>query len=244
MTDLDAFRRALQACDPPGEAGPGLTFPDSPALNVREIMAKGRWLRRSRRLAAVGGSAFTSISHLSRSSHASAPTPAASAGSPSGPASRVREGQVISSGIRDAGGEVVFWGVRIDLRQLPGTTFGIMAGLRDSSGALTPEVEANETEGSDTAPGFHAAESPSSVGSPAAAIPEFGYYAGPAARITALDGARQVQAATARWSVNPAIVIFWFPPAASPGGAALQNLTAYNAAGHQLPPGNNTPGNG
>ena len=156
----------------------------------------------------------------------------------------VREGRVISTGIAGAAGEVVFYGVRIHLRELPGTTFGIMAGQRDSSGGLTPEVETNETTGSDTAPGFHAVESSASVGSPAVAIPEFGYYAGPAAKITAVEGGQQVQAGTARWSVNPGIVIFWFPPGTDPGGAPLQDLTASDAAGHQLPAGNAAPGNG
>jgi hypothetical protein len=147
----------------------------------------------------------------------------------------VREGRVISSGIENAGGELVFYGVRIHLRELPGTTFGIMAGQRDSSGGLTPEVETNETTGSDTAPGFHAVESSLSVGSPAVAVPEFGYYAGPAAEITAVEGGQQVRADVARWSVNPGIVIFWFPPGTDPGGAPLQDLTASDAAGHQLP---------
>ena len=89
---------------------------------------------------------------------------------------------MIRAGVKEAGGELVFYGVRIRLRELPGTTFGIMAGLRDTAGRLTPEVEANETAGPDTATGFHAVQAASSVGSPAAAIPEFGYYAGPATR--------------------------------------------------------------
>jgi hypothetical protein len=153
-----------------------------------------------------------------------------------------REGRVISTGIKDAGGELVFYGVRIQVRQLPGTTFGIMAGLRDSAGGLTPEVEANETQGSDSTAGFHAVEAASSVGSPALAVPEFGYYAGPAATITAQEGRRQVQAHLARWSVNPRIVIFWFTPRAT--GSAPQDLAAYNAAGQQLPVGHATPGHG
>jgi hypothetical protein len=252
VTDLDAFRQALKAYEPPGPTGLGLGAPGSSALDIGEIMAKGRWLRRRRRLAAAGGSvclaaaafaAVTSISHLSRPSHVPALSPATSTGSKSGlapgraAALAVREGRVISTGIEGAAGEVVFYGIRIHLRELPGTTFGIMAAQRDSSGGLTPEVEMNETTGSDTAPGFHAVESSASVGSPAVAIPEFGYYAGPAAKITAVEGGQQVQAGTARWSVNPGIVIFWFPPSTDPGGAPLQDLTANDAAGHQLPAG-------
>jgi hypothetical protein len=151
---------------------------------------------------------------------------------------------VISTGVKDGAGELVFYGVTIHMRQLPGTTFGIMAGQRDSSGALTAQVEANETAGSDTAPGFHAVEAPLAVGRPAVAIPEFGYYAGPAAKITALAGGRQVTASTARWSVNPSIVIFWFRPTVNPAGTALHGLAAYGTGGHQLPAGHPTPGNG
>jgi hypothetical protein len=146
--------------------------------------------------------------------------------------------------VKDAAGELVFYGVRIHLRQLPGTTFGIMAGLRDASGGLTPEVETNETSGPDTAAGFHAVEAPSSVGSPAVAIPEFGYYAGPAASVTALDHGRVIHARLARWRVNPRIVVFWFIPPAAPAGATLTGLAAYAAAGHQLPAGSTAPGNG
>jgi hypothetical protein len=134
----------------------------------------------------------------------------------------------------------VFYGTGIDLKQLPGVTFGIMAAQRDAAGALTPRAETNETAGLATAPGFHAVESPVAVGRPAVAIPEFGYYAGPAAKITARQGNRQVQAALARWSSNPAIVIFWFPASTAP----LTGLTAYGTTGHPLPPGHPAPASG
>ena len=149
---------------------------------------------------------------------------------------------MVRTGIRVAGGELVFYGVRIHTRQLPGVTFGITAALRGPTGRLTPEVEANETTGSSSSSGFHAVEAASSVGSPAVAVPEFGYYAGPAATITAREGGRQVQAHLARWSTNPRIVIFWFTPSAT--GSTSHNLTAYNAAGHTLPAGNSAPGHG
>jgi hypothetical protein len=172
----------------------------------------------------------------SRSEQAGQPTGSGGSGVPA------REGRVISTGIKDAGGELVFYGVRIHTQQLPGVTFGIMAGRRDSAGGLTPEVETNETQGSASSAGFHAVEAASSVGSPAVAVPEFGYYAGPAATITARAGGRQVQAHLARWSANPRIVIFWFTPAST--GSALRNLAAHSAAGHMLPAGNSAPGHG
>ncbi len=252
MTDLETFRRALQACDPPGWTGPGLGAPYSRALDAGEIMAKGRWLRRRRRAAAAGGSlglaaaAVAAVTSLSQLSHP-APSPVLSRPASASPASGgvpqgsgAREGRVIPSGIRVAGRELVFYGVRIQDRQLPGATFGIMAGLRGAAGRLIPEVEVNETAGSATSAGFHAVEAASSVGSPAVAVPEFGYYAGPAAKITAREGGRRVRAHLARWSTDSRIVIFWFTPAS----AAPQDLAAYNAAGHRLPAGHPTPGQG
>ena len=188
-------------------------------------------------VAAVGVAGATA-SHAGRSQ----PATLAALSHPRLSAGPAREGRVISTGIKDSGGELVFYGVRIHTQQLPGVTFGIMAGLRDSAGGLTPEVETNETQGSASSAGFHAVEAASSVGSPAVAVPEFGYYAGPAATITAREGGRQVQAHLARWSANPRIVLFWFTPSST--GGTPQNLTAYSPAGHTLPAGNSAPGHG
>jgi len=156
----------------------------------------------------------------------------------------VPEGRVISTGLRDAAGELVFYGIRIDLRVLPGTRFGVMAAARNGAGALTPLVEANETAGPDNAEGFHAVEAPLTAGATGVAVPEFGYYAGPAVKITGTAGGREIQARTARWSAEPGIVIFWFVPAAGRATATVTGLTAYDAAGQPLPAGNGTPGTG
>ena len=261
MTDLDAFRQALKAHDLPGAPGTGLGASGASPLDTREIMARGRWLRRRRWLAAgsaglaAAAVAVIAISQLSAPGHPSpvlARPPAASprssghaAGSaPAASGPPAREGRVIPAGAKDAAGELVFYGVRIHLRQLPGTTFGIMAGMRDASGGLTPEVETNETTGPDTATGFHAVQSPSAAGSPPVAIPEFGYYAGPAASITAWQGGRLLHADLARWSVNRRIVIFWFARQAGSAGTALTGLAAFDATGHQLPAGHPAAGQG
>ena len=156
----------------------------------------------------------------------------------------VPAGRVIPAGIRDQAGELVFFVIRIHLGQLPGTSFGIMAGHRASPGTLTGDVETNETTGSATAPGFHAVESPIETGDPGTPIPEFGYYAGPAAKITASAGGKRVTASIARWSLNPQIVIFWFPATAHPSATAPDGLAAYDASGHLLPAGHSTPGHG
>lgn len=82
MTDLDTFRQALQA---PGVPHRGA--PDPAALDIDKIMARGRRIRRRRRLVACGGSAclaaglisaVTGISHLGRQDPSPAQAPAAS----------------------------------------------------------------------------------------------------------------------------------------------------------------------
>jgi hypothetical protein len=249
VTDLESFQRALKAQDQAGPPGPAPDAPDSSALNIGEIMAQGRRLRRRRRAAAAGGclclaaaafAAVIGISHLSRPSTSPALSPATRSASPRASQRQVSpapEGRVVPTGIQTAAGEVVIYGIRVHLRELPGTTFGLMAALRDASGVLTPEITTNETTGSDTAAGFHAVEAAMTVGTPAAAMPEFGYYAGPAVKITALDGTQHVRAHLARWSANPRVVIFWFTPAADPGGGALHDLAAYNTAGRHITSG-------
>ena len=256
MTDLDTFRRALKDQDPPG-LDPGA--PRIRALDLSVIMAKGRRLRRRRRLAAAGGAlclaaavfgAVTGIGQLTRPALSPVATGRSSTGpisvgiagpSPSPSASPV--GRVVSTGLRAGRGELVFYGVRVHVRQLPKVSFGIMAGLRAASGALTGEVETNETTGSATSTGFHAIEAAMMVGTSAVAVPEFGYYAGPAATITARQGGHLIHASLAHWSASPRIVIFWFPTTAR-HHTPLTALAAYTTTGHHLPTGNTTTGVG
>src|SRR5689334_18799189 len=115
-------------------------------------------------------------------------------------------GDVIPSGF----GDIVFYGVPVQIPQLPETTFGIMAGARDAAGGLTNLVATNETSGSDKAPGFHAVVGGMTVFDHE--VPTFGYYAGPAATITGrISGTTEV-AHQARWSEDPNVVVFWFEP--------------------------------
>jgi hypothetical protein len=76
------------------------------------------------------------------------------------------------------------------------------------------------------------------------AVPEFGYYAGAAVKITGTVAGRLVRAHTARWSADPGIVIFWFTPAGDPATATVTGLAAYAAAGRRLPAGHAVPGTG
>jgi hypothetical protein len=156
------------------------------------------------------------------------------------------EGKVIDTGIRDAQGEVVLWVVKVHDKAIPQTHFGIMAGTRTRAGKLIPGVMTNEFDGPDDAPGFHAVESPMGVGKPTVNFPEFGYYAGPAATITGqLHGSGPLlHAATAHWSLNHSIVLFWFPPRVNPHAGQISNLSATDAHGNTLPGGHNNPGVG
>jgi hypothetical protein len=151
-------------------------------------------------------------------------------------------GKVISTGIRNSAGELVFYAVHVHVSQLPDTTFGIMGGYRKTSGNLTADVTTNEFSGPDTAPGFHAVEAPMTAGKDA--IPEFGYYAGPAVKITGILDGHRILADHAQWSVNPKIVIFWFSLRADHLDYAITGLAAYDAHGKPLPTGHSGVGVG
>jgi hypothetical protein len=146
-------------------------------------------------------------------------------------------GEVIGTGIRDSSGELVFYGVKVTEPRLPQTTFGVMGGIRDGAGGLKDVIIANETSGSDKAPGFHAVTGGANLDGHD--VPSFGYYAGPAAKITAQIGGSSVVAHQARWSADPNVVVFWFDTAADPG-----RLRAYDAAGNKLPTGSTGVGHG
>ncbi|MEV4709262.1 hypothetical protein [Actinoplanes sp. NPDC049316] len=139
-------------------------------------------------------------------------------------------GDVIDTGIAAKQGSWVLCFVPV--KDMPGTSFGLMAGRRQASGAVTADVMTNETTGSDRAPGFHAVEGTMEVsGEP---TPTFGYYVGPAAKITARAGGRTVTATPAAWSEDESVKAFWFSAATGP----VSDLTALDAAGKKLPVGN------
>ena len=76
MTDLDTFRRALQGHDLPGP-DPGAPRPGT--LDIGEIMARGRWLRRRRRLAAGSAGLAAVIAAVIGAGHLSPPGPPSTA---------------------------------------------------------------------------------------------------------------------------------------------------------------------
>ena len=137
-------------------------------------------------------------------------------------------GDVIDTG---SGGWVLY-AKAVDIAALPDTHFGIMAGHKNADGTLTDSVMANEAEGSDRAPGFHAVQGSMNVDGKQ--TPTFGYYAGSAAKITGTAKGKTVTAGQATWSEDPSVKVFWFDPAVSGVG----HLAAYGADGKKLTTGN------
>ncbi|WP_051799557.1 hypothetical protein [Catenuloplanes japonicus] len=143
----------------------------------------------------------------------------------------------------DGGGELVMRVHAVEHPQLPQTRFGIAACRLDSGGATQVLIVTNETDVSDVAPGFHAIEAPMNVKD--TLVPEFGYYAGPAERITGVvPGAGTVEAGTAVAKVaGTMIVLFWFDPAVT-GPEPVADLRALDENGKDLPGGDTRAGRG
>ncbi|CRK57209.1 hypothetical protein [Alloactinosynnema sp. L-07] len=159
-------------------------------------------------------------------------------GKPTAPAEpeHVFLGEPVKTGVRGPGGELVFRFTKVDVAQLPGVHFGLLAGRTNAQGVFDGIYSTNETEGSDKAPGFHGA----SVAFETGRIPAFGYYSGPAAKITAKIGGNTVQAHQADWSEDASIKVWWFDYSTT----EPSNLAAFDAAGKPLPLGNNQFGRG
>jgi hypothetical protein len=240
MMDLDTLRSGLRAA------------PERPlaAVDIDQVMVRGRRLRLRRRLVAGGGTGVLAAAVLAVSAGAGWFTPPAPRPDPIGqapPANSVAPspgtlGDVVRTGIRPAGAEVVLYAVAISEPSLPGIHFGVLAGQRDAAGRITGLVESNEVTGSDRSPGFHAVQAPTETSG--VRVPEFGYYVGPAVRITGSVGGRPVEAKQAVWSEDATVVLFWFDPADAPAGSEPSGLTAWDAAGQALPAGNASAGHG
>ncbi|MEQ0561482.1 hypothetical protein ABJI51_26235 [Amycolatopsis sp. NEAU-NG30] len=234
MNDLDDFRAALR--QPPREP---FAEPD-----LARIMADGTRLRRRRRvLTGAGGIAAAAVVVLvvvfavqlrqpAPAPVAQPPSAALSTTSPA-PSGEKPMGDVVGTGIRtrDGRGELVLYARAIALPELPEVGFGLVVGVRSGT-SLQSLMVTNEFRGSDRSFGFHATDGGETVGNQV--IPVFGYFAGPAARITTTVHGRTVEARLARWSEDPKVVIFWFNPDVVPDSAVLTPLIAYDADGKRL----------
>jgi hypothetical protein len=164
---------------------------------------------------------------------APAPTPtdgATAAPDPSPESDNPRPlGQVIDTGLAAKSGKWVLYAVPV--KDMPKIHFGIMLGHRPPSGDVVGDVMTNETVGSDRSPGFHGAEG--SMGIDAGQSLTFGYYAGPATRITGRSHGKTVTAEQAAWSKDSTVIVYWFPASVT----GISGLKAYDKAGHVLPAG-------
>ncbi|MEV6829122.1 hypothetical protein [Amycolatopsis sp. NPDC051102] len=234
MNELDDFRAALR--QPPEEP---FAEPD-----LARIMADGTRLRRRRRLltgtaGVAAAAAVVLVVVFAIQLRQPAPAPVAQPPSPPPavsttsrvPAAEQPIGDVVGTGIRTPAGELVFYARAVDLPELPGVHFGLVAGLRSGT-SLQPLLVANEFRGSDRSFGFHATDGGETLDRQV--IPVFGYFAGPAAKITTTVHGRTVEARLARWTADPSVVIFWFDAGDVPNSAVLTPLIAYDADGKRL----------
>ncbi|HEY5230284.1 MAG TPA: hypothetical protein VIJ11_05230 [Galbitalea sp.] len=129
---------------------------------------------------------------------------------------------------------LVLYGIHIDDAAIPCTHFGLMVGTTDASGTTATGVyEANEFDGSDLTPGFHAV---SMVGKVFAGTYFVGYYVGPAATISVVVDGVPTAAHVAAWSVNPDVKFWWLGGPAN-GNPTYGALSAKDASGNPLPVG-------
>jgi hypothetical protein len=140
-------------------------------------------------------------------------------------------GPVVDTGIAAKSGTWALYLIPIDDHAIADTHFGVMLGRRLSGGKLTADVETNETTGSDVAPGFHAAEGSMTVDG--GRTPVFGYYAGPAAKVTGKSHGKKVTAHVAA-SGKAGIQLYWFDATVT----TVSGLVASDAHGRPLPTGN------
>ncbi|AGZ44732.1 hypothetical protein [Actinoplanes friuliensis] len=167
------------------------------------------------------------------------PKPRPSASAPAAPSTEdappvhAKLGKVVETGFAAKKGTWVIYAVPVDMKEVPGTHFGVMVGLKKGT-AIEDVIVANETVGSDKAPGFHGVSGSMDINGEK--NPAFGYYVGDATKITAKAGKRTVVASQAAWSEDAAVKFFWFDPKT----ADVSDLEAYDSAGRKLPGGNNT----
>ncbi|HET6286018.1 MAG TPA: hypothetical protein VFG15_04605 [Amycolatopsis sp.] len=248
MTDLETLRSALR--EQPAE---GFAEPDLGA-----IMTKGRRIRRRRRLATgAGGVAATlatvlvivgavalkgssSDQPLPPAASAPAPPPSASIPAPAPVSPTLTEaasdrpfGEAIPLGVEAGGGrELVLCAFAIDEPQMPDVRFGLQVAYRTQAGEYDALLASNEFKGSDRSFGFHAVDGGDVIRG--TFVPVFGYFAGPAARITSTVRGKPVEAKAIPWSEDPSIVIFWFDGTQVESAGVLTPLVAYDARGQRL----------
>ncbi|MFY1614949.1 hypothetical protein [Micromonospora sp. WMMD736] len=253
MSELDRLRDAMRATERPDAV-----------IDLARVMRDGRRLRTRRRVTgaaaatlAAGLVAVTAVTVDPSGSRDPAPAEPASpvtvASPPAGvapttavmsdestpPPTKARGvpdpkplGQVIDSGTGSGTDRRVYFVVAVTVPGAPKVTIGLAAGRRAADGTVRTDILVNDIDGADRSPGFHQIgydESESVF-----PVPTFGYFVGPAARITGTVDGRQVDATLARWSLDKQVVIFWFDPATLAPGERLDGIVARDGAGRRL----------
>jgi hypothetical protein len=234
VNDIDDLRDAMNTPD----------FQPRP-LDLAAVMAAGGRLRRRRRLAvgATSGLAVLALlvggAQLARQDGALPVGAGSSTGVPERPVDPRQDGalgDVVDTGMRINGVPRLLWVTELEDPAMPGVSIGLAAGRRDAEGGLVTDLLSNEFVGSDRAPGFHALQAPTEIGS--GTVPAFGYYVGDAARITVMADGKKVTARQAVWSEDPSVVLFWFHLDQVGPADDLGKASAYDANGRALPAGN------
>ncbi|MEO3770363.1 hypothetical protein [Micromonospora sp. B9E7] len=252
MSELEQLRHAMRATERPDTV-----------LDLAAVMRDGRRLRTRRRVAGAGAATLAAglaavvvvVAVDARSGGPPTPDrppPVAIAPSPVGVSPTLARsleptpppptaddvpspkplGQVIDSEVRHGVDQRVYYVVRVSVPGEPKVTIGLAAGRRLPDGMLTTDILVNDVQGADRSPGFHQIGYDES--SSTAPVPTFGYFVGPAHRITGTVDGRQVDARLARWSVDKQVVIFWFEPTTLTPGERLDGIIARDAAGGRL----------
>ncbi|MFD6070992.1 hypothetical protein ACFWGA_27620, partial [Amycolatopsis lurida] len=142
-------------------------------------------------------------------------------------------GEAIPLGIKGEGGrELVIHAFAIDEPQMPDVRFGLQVAYRNGAGDYDALLAANEFKGSDRSFGFHAVDGGDLIRG--TFVPVFGYFSGPAVRITSTVRGKPVEAKIVPWSEDPSVVIFWFDPGQVESPYVLTPLVAYDARGQRL----------
>ena len=222
------------------------------SLDPADIMVAGGRLRRRRRVMVAGGTAavvvaaVVGVTAIARPEPRTVTPPAATTPSASAaPTHRPKLtsmndyqgpfGTVIDTNLVNADHEKwALFGVRP--RGAKSTAaYGLCIGVQGAKGDLEEFLTIDDT--ADSPAGFHTIQAATALDNNVEQ-PAFGYYAGPAKRITVTVDGKVVAARLVPWSLDPDITVFWFSPADVKPGDRITAPAAYDAAGGQLPKGN------
>ena len=243
MNDIEDLRDAMH--QPPD-------FQPKP-LDLALVMNAGGRMRRRRRAAVGATSGLAVLALLVGGAQLMPGSPAQPVGgpAPSAPAEVQATthpaeppmlgqalGAVVDTGLQAKGQDRILWMEKLTEQFHAGVSIGMVAGRRGPGGELIKDVVTAETQGSDRSPGFHGLEM--AMGLDGMDSPAFGYYAGPAAKITVVADGRTVRAQQAVWSEDPSIVLFWFPLNQVKPTSEVGRASAYDSSGRKLPAGHPT----